>query len=60
MWKSFDVFINAENLTDRRQSRWDNIYTGTITNPVFKDVYTQLEGAVINLGIKIKLTPDND
>ena len=60
MWKSFDVFINAENLTDRRQSRWDNIYTGTITNPVFKDVYTPLEGAVINLGIKIKLTPDND
>ena len=59
MWKNFDVFINAENLTDRRQTRWDNIYSGTVTNPVFKDIYTPLEGAVINLGVKIKLTPDN-
>jgi len=55
MWKHLDVFINAENLTDRRQSRWDNIYSGTITNPVFKDIYTPLEGAVINVGVKIKV-----
>ncbi len=60
MWKNFDVFFNAENITDRRQSRWDNIYSGTVTNPVFKDIYTPLEGAVINLGVKIKLTADND
>ncbi len=60
MWKSFDVFINAENLTDQRQTRWDNIYTGSITQPVFKDIYTPIEGAVINFGIKIKLSADND
>jgi len=60
MWKSFDVFINAENMTDQRQSRWGNIYSGTITKPVFKDIYTPIEGAVINLGIKIKLSADND
>ena len=60
MWKSFDVFINAENMTDQRQSRWENIYSGTITKPVFKDIYTPIEGAVINLGIKIKLSADND
>ena len=60
MWKSFDVFINAENLTDERQTRWENIYTGSITKPVFKDIYTPLEGAVINLGVKIKLSADND
>jgi len=55
MWKNIDVFINAENFTDRRQSRWDAIYTGTITHPVFKDIYTSLEGAVVNAGVKIKL-----
>ena len=60
MWKNFDVYVNAENLTDRRQSRWENIYSGTISKPKFNDIYTPLEGAVINLGVKIKLTADND
>ena len=55
MWKHFDVFINGENLTDQRQSRWGSIYTGTATNPVFKDIYTPLDGVVINVGIKIKV-----
>jgi len=55
MWKHLDLFINAENLTDRRQTRWENIYTGSITNPIFKDVYTPIEGVVINGGIRIKL-----
>ena len=54
MWKRFDLFINAENLTDRRQTRWGNIYTGSVTNPEFTDIYTPLEGAIINAGIKIK------
>ena len=55
MWKGLDIYINAENLTDRRQSRWENIYTGTMANPVFKDVYTPIEGVMMNAGIKIKL-----
>ena len=60
MWKNFDVFINAENLSDQRQTRWGNIYSGTVTKPIFNDIYTPIEGAVINLGVKIKLTADND
>jgi outer membrane receptor for ferrienterochelin and colicins len=55
MWKHLDIFINAENLTDRRQTRWDNIYSGSISNPIFKDVYTPIEGVVVNAGIRIKL-----
>ena len=55
MWKHLDVFINAENLTDRRQTRFGSIYTGTVTNPVFKDIYAPLDGVVINAGLKIKL-----
>ena len=54
MWKHFDIFINGENLTDQRQSRWGSIYTGTVTSPVFKDIYAPLDGVVINVGIKIK------
>ncbi|MDQ6755743.1 MAG: TonB-dependent receptor, partial [Bacteroidota bacterium] len=50
-----DIYINAENLTDRRQTRWENIYTGTVTNPIFKEIYAPLDGAVFNGGVKIKL-----
>ena len=60
MWKGLDVYINVENLTDRRQSRWENIYSGTLRNPVFKDIYTPIEGVVLNAGIKIKLSTVKD
>ena len=55
MWKHINVYINAEDFTDRRQTRWDTIYTGTITNPTFRDIYAPTDGIVINAGIKIKL-----
>ncbi len=55
MWKHLDLFVNAENLTDRRQSRWDDIYTGTMAKPKFRDVYAPMDGVVINAGVRIKL-----
>lgn len=55
MWKHLDIFINAENLTDQRQTRWGSIYTGSIANPVFRDIYAPLDGVVVNAGIRIKL-----
>jgi iron complex outermembrane receptor protein len=55
MWKHLDVFVNAENVTDRRQTRWGNIYTGSITSPNFRDIYAPLDGVVVNAGIRIKL-----
>ena len=39
----------------RRQTRFGSIYTGTIDNPVFKDIYAPLDGFVINGGIKLRL-----
>jgi outer membrane receptor for ferrienterochelin and colicins len=55
MWKHFDIYINCENLTDRRQTRWDSIYTGSITRPAFRDIYAPLDGVVVNAGIRIKV-----
>lgn len=55
MWKHFDIFINCENLTDRRQTRWQSIYTGSITDPVFRDIYAPLDGVVVNAGVRIKV-----
>ncbi|MDB5156218.1 MAG: TonB-dependent receptor plug [Mucilaginibacter sp.] len=55
MWKHLDIYVNAENLTDQRQTKWGSIYTGSITNPNFKDIYAPLDGVVVNAGIRIKL-----
>ncbi len=55
LWEKFSLFINFENFTDTRQTKFDNIYTGTINNPVFRDIYAPVEGFVVNGGIKIRL-----
>jgi outer membrane receptor for ferrienterochelin and colicins len=55
LWARFSLFINFENLTDTRQTRFDTIYTGSITNPTFRDIYAPLDGFVVNGGIKVRL-----
>lgn len=55
LWKKFSIFINFENFGDVRQTRFESIYTGTVTNPVFKEIYAPLEGFVVNGGLKLKL-----
>ncbi|MGC9151165.1 MAG: TonB-dependent receptor [Microbacter sp.] len=55
MWKHINVFLNIENITNVRQSKWGALYTGSISHPVFKDVYAPLEGRVANIGIQIHL-----
>lgn len=55
LWTKFSIFINFENLTDTRQTRFDTIYTGSIDAPVFRDIYAPVDGFVVNGGIKIRL-----
>jgi outer membrane receptor for ferrienterochelin and colicins len=54
LWKHFSIFINFENLFDTRQTKFDTIFTGTITNPVFRDIYAPVDGFVVNAGIKLR------
>lgn len=54
-WDKISIYANFENFTDQRQTRWESIYTGSHTNPQFRDIYTSLEGFVFTLGAKIKL-----
>jgi iron complex outermembrane receptor protein len=54
-WKRVSIFINFENFTDTRQTKFDTIYTGSIANPTFRDIYAPVDGLVINGGLKIKL-----
>lgn len=54
IWEMFSIYANFENFTDRRQTRFDTIYTGSISNPVFRDIYAPLDGFVMNAGIKLR------
>jgi outer membrane receptor for ferrienterochelin and colicins len=51
----FSIYINFENFLDARQTRYGNIYSGSLSNPLFKDIYAPLDGFVTNGGIKFKL-----
>jgi len=55
LWKHFSLFANFENFTDTRQTKFDTIYTGTITNPIFRDIYAPVDGFVLNGGFKIRI-----
>ena len=55
LWEKFSLYINFENFLDTRQTRFGNIYTGSISSPVFKDIYAPLDGFVVNGGIKLRL-----
>ena len=54
IWKHFPLFVNFENFGDVIQTKFENIYTRSISNPVFKDIYAPLEGFVVSAVLKIK------
>ncbi len=54
LWEHFSIFVNFENFTDTRQTRFDTIYTGTVSKPSFRDIYAPLDGIVVNGGIKFR------
>jgi iron complex outermembrane receptor protein/outer membrane receptor for ferrienterochelin and colicins len=55
IFKTFSLYINFENFTDTRQSRFKNVVNGSRLAPAFDEIWTHTEGFVLNGGIKIKL-----
>jgi iron complex outermembrane receptor protein/outer membrane receptor for ferrienterochelin and colicins len=53
--RHFSVVLNGENLLNYRQSKVEPLYTGIISNPVFKPLWAPIDGRVINLSLKWKL-----
>lgn len=51
----FSLFVNAENITDTRQSRFGRVVFPPLGDPTFAEIYTHTEGRVFNGGIKIRL-----
>jgi iron complex outermembrane receptor protein len=54
LWERFSVFVNFENFTDTRQTKFESIYTGSIMQPNFRDIYAPVDGFVINGGFKLR------
>ncbi|MBI3501978.1 MAG: TonB-dependent receptor [Bacteroidetes bacterium] len=53
--KNYMLVFNVEDLLDERQTRHESIYSGTVNNPHFKEVWAPLEGFVANVVLKISL-----
>lgn len=54
-FNKISVFINFENFTDQRQSKYKSVVNPPHTQPTFDDIWNHTEGFVVNGGIKIKL-----
>ena len=50
----YSLFINAENITDTRQSRFSQVVFPPHQMPFFAEIYTLTEGRIINGGIKLR------
>ena len=49
------IFLNLENLSDTRQTRFVAIYKVSDLNPVFSDIFAPPDGFFINCGMKVRL-----
>lgn len=49
------IFLNFENFLDARQTAFDTIFTGSISDPEFRDIYAPVDGFVINGGVKYRI-----
>jgi iron complex outermembrane receptor protein/outer membrane receptor for ferrienterochelin and colicins len=50
--KYISIVLNCENLLDKRQSKYEPLYTGPVSNPVFKPLWAPIDGRVVNLSVK--------
>jgi len=53
--KHITLVLNGENLLDFRMSGVETLYTGSISNPMFKPLWAPIDGRVINLSLRWKL-----
>ncbi len=53
-FKLGSVFINFENFTDRRQSRFSPLVLPPHDNPVFPEIYAPTDGFIFSVGLIIK------
>lgn len=53
-FKLGSVFVNFENFTDRRQSRFSPLVLPPHENPIFPEIYAPTDGFIFSVGLIIK------
>lgn len=53
--ETVSIFLNFENFLDTRQTAFDTIFSGSVSNPQFREIYAPVDGFVINGGVKLSL-----
>lgn len=53
-FRKISLFVNFENFTDQRQSKYKAVVNPPHTSPTFDDIWNHTEGFVFNGGIKLK------
>ena len=51
----FSLVLNVENVLDVRQTRFEPVVLGSVTQPTFRPLYAPLDGFVGNVALKITL-----
>ena len=51
--KKLSLVLNCENIFDYRQTKKENIVYGSISNPLFKQIWGPIEGRTVNLSARI-------
>jgi outer membrane receptor for ferrienterochelin and colicins len=59
-FKLMSIFINFENFTDTRQSRYQSMITPPNSDPTFTEIWAPTDGFVANAGLIIKLFLEHD
>lgn len=50
----WSIVLNCENLFDERQSKYESLYTGSVTNPDFKTLWAPIDGRIVNLCLRFQ------
>lgn len=54
-WGNLSLYINFENFTDTRQSKFEDVTMAPHNNPGFSEIWSPVEGRVVNGGFILKL-----
>ncbi len=54
-FEHFTIALNIENILDIRQTRYENIISGSVNNPIFNEIYAPLDGIIGNIVLKFDL-----
>lgn len=50
----WSLVLNCENLLNIKQSNYESLYTGPISNPTFKTLWAPIDGRIINLSLRFQ------